>query len=673
MTEPSHAVFLSYASQDAQAAQRICVALRAAGIEVWFDQSALRGGDVWDQTIRKQIKSCGLFIPVISKHTHERDEGYFRLEWKLAVDRSHLMTPNKAFLLPVAIDDTREDDENVPDRFRDVHWTRLPGGETPPAFVERVRGLVSPEPLPARELPTATPSTSRSVPAFARWKRALPVTVAVVVLGALAYLGIDKFSKHPASSLTAPTALAGGAAPSAFAPPPHSIAVLPFVNMSGDKGQEYFSDGLTEEVLNSLAEIEGLQVAGRTSSFYFKNKDVDLGTVAHKLNVAAVLEGSVRRSGNTVRITTQLINALTGFHLWSHTYDRDLGDVLKLEAEIAHAVASALEVSLLENVTRKIELGGTRNPAAFDAYLRAVKAGWRGDEPGFQEAIAAWTEAIRLDPEYAGAFAGRSIAYSTYAGTFANGAAIREFFDKAQSDAQQALTLAPEFVGGHLALADYYENGSLDFAQASEAYDRARSLAPGDAHVLRNSGFFAVEMGHIEPGLTALHRAVVLDPMNPLSHAALMMGLYYSRRYQQAIAAAAEVITLNSNFQWAYGYRGLAEYGLGDLERARATCEAKPDELGRVCLAVIYAKLGRRAGADAQLAQYMARSGDSDAYEYARVYAQWGNVPKALEWLDAANRLRNTDLESLKTDPLMDPLRKEPRFRAIERELKFPQ
>jgi adenylate cyclase len=150
--------------------------------------------------------------------------------------------------------------------------------------------------------------------------------------------------------------------------------VLPFVNMSGDKEQEYFSDGLTEELLNSLAEINGLQVAARTSSFYFKGKDVDLGTIAHRLNVSAVLEGSVRRSSHTIRITAQLIDTVTGFHLWSKTYDRDLGDVLKLQTEIATAVASALKVALLGDVSTKIELGGTRNPGAFDAYLRGAKA-----------------------------------------------------------------------------------------------------------------------------------------------------------------------------------------------------------------------------------------------------------------------------------------------------------
>ena len=184
--------------------------------------------------------------------------------------------------------------------------------------------------------------------------------------------------------------------------------MLPFVNLSGDASQEYFSDGLTEELLNSLAEINELQVAARTSSFSFKEHP-DIATVARKLNVGAVLEGSVRRSAKTIRITVQLINTVTGFHLWSKTYDRDLGDVLKLQTEIATAVASALKVTLLGDFAAKVELGGTRNPAAFDAYLRGAKArSWIRDTKDLPAAIAAYTEAIRLDPHYALAFAGRS-------------------------------------------------------------------------------------------------------------------------------------------------------------------------------------------------------------------------------------------------------------------------
>ena len=342
LTETGKAIFLSYASQDAKAAETICEALQSAGIEVWFDRSELRGGDAWDTSIRKQIKACALFIPVISHNTHDRDEGYFRLEWKLAVDRSHLMAAGRPFLLPVVIDETRDDDEQVPERFREVQWTRLPDGVGSAGFVERVRRLLSGE-LPQEPSKNTSPA-ARGI-AAANAKAALPWWrskvglfggIAVVVL-ALGYLAANRFgpSTHPAEVVAvvpAPSAPAGAAA---FNPPPHSIAVLPFVNLSGDKDQEYFSDGLTEELLNSLAEIEGLQVAARTSAFSFKGQDNDIGTIARKLNVGAVLEGSVRRSAKTIRITAQLINAVTGFHLWSKTYDRDLGDVLKLQTEIA--------------------------------------------------------------------------------------------------------------------------------------------------------------------------------------------------------------------------------------------------------------------------------------------------------------------------------------------------
>jgi TolB-like protein len=449
--------------------------------------------------------------------------------------------------------------------------------------------------------------------------------------------------------------------------------VLPFVNLSGDKEQEYFSDGLTEELLNSLAEINELQVAARTSAFSFKGKDTDIGTIARKLNVGAVLEGSVRRSANTIRITAQLINAVTGFHLWSKTYDRDSGDVLKLQAEIATAVASALKVTLLGDVAAKVELGGTHNPAAFDAYLRGAKAvSSRHESKDLLPAIDAYTEAIRLDPHYALAFAGRSIALSTAVGEAETEAAIREGNDKAQADARQALALAPDLAQAHLALASVSEY-TLDFTQASEAYERALALAPGNAEVLRPSGRFAAWMGHFDAGLAAARRAVVLDPLARESHSALGRALYAGRRYEDAVAAFAEVISLEPNYTATYGERGLAYYGLGNLERARASCETKPDFwFSQWCLSVVYDKLGRHADAEAELAKLKVYGGNTLAYQYAMIYAQWGNRAKALEWLETALRLRDPGLVYLKTDPLMDPLRKEPRFQAVMRELKFP-
>jgi len=670
VTEPSHAVFLSYASQDAEAAQKICEALRAGGIEVFLDQSELRGGDAWDQKIRHEIHDCALFIPVISANTASRHEGYFRLEWDLADQRTHMIARNRVFVVPVCLDATPEAAADVPESFQRVQWTRLPGGATPAAFIERVRRLLSGEPSQG---PTGTASAASRVPAAPStqkpvqalwWSKATLLATITVLVVALGYFVANRLVLSKRGAEVAPA--------TAFSPPPHSIAVLPFVNLSGDKEQEYFSDGLTEELLNSLAEINELQVAARTSSFSFKEHP-DIATVAHKLNVGAVLEGSVRRSAHTVRITAQLINAVTGFHVWSKTYDRALGDVLKLQTEIATAVAGALKVTLLGDLAAKVELGGTRNPGAFDAYLRGAKAASSArDSKDLPAAVAAYTEAIRLDPHYALAFAGRSLAFSNVAGEAETAAAAREGLDKAQADARQALILAPDLAEAHLALA-IVSNNTLDFTQASDEYDRALALAPGSAQVLRMSGSFAAYMGHFDAGLAAARRAVVLDPLARGSHSGLGQALYAARRYQEAVAAFAEVISLEPDYKASYGQRGFAYHRLGDLERARASCETKPDYwYSQWCLSVIYDKLGRHADAEAVLSKLKAALGDTAAYQYATIYAQWGNRAKALDWLETALRLPDSGLELLKTDPLLDSIRQEPRFQAIERELKFP-
>jgi TolB-like protein/Tfp pilus assembly protein PilF len=678
---PAGAVFLSYASQDAAAAQRICAALRSGGVEVWFDQSELRGGDAWDRSIRRQIKTCALFIPIVSRSTHDRDEGYFRLEWKLAVDRCHLMAADKAFLLPVVIDNTRDDDDRVPERFREVQWTRLPDGATPAAFVERVRRLLPGEPMPGPAKTAATPAARASAapttqePVVTSWrsKAALWVPIALVVV-AFGYLAANRFvlSKRGAEVGAAAPPAAQSTPASTFNPPPHSIAVLPFVNMSGDKEQEYFSDGLTEELLNSLAAINGLQVAARTSAFSFKGKDTDIGTIARKLNVGAVLEGSVRRSSHTVRITAQLIDAVTGFHLWSKTYDRDLGDVLKLQTEIATAVADALKVTLLADTATRIELGGTRIPAAFDAQLHALRAVDAGGGKNYLSAVAAYTDAIRLDPNYALAFAGRSFVQTLYSSQSAPRSQVRQYFDNALADARQAIALAPGLAEGHLALGFYLANGALDLRQASAEFERARALGPGAAAILRVTGLFSIMTGRNETGVADLRRAVTLDPLNANTHHLLGFGLYLAHRYEEARAANAQAISLDPDLLRAYEFSGLTDYQLGNLAGARATCEARPNYWGtQWCLALVYEKLGRHADAQAAVAKIQAMMGDTTAYQYSAIYAQWGDTAKALEWLESAMRLRDPGLALIKVDPLMDPLRNEPRFQAIERELKL--
>jgi TolB-like protein/tetratricopeptide (TPR) repeat protein len=657
-----HAVFLSYASQDAAAAHKLCEALRAAGIEVFLDQSELRGGDVWDQKIRREIHDCALFIPVISANTASRHEGYFRLEWDLADQRSHMMARSRVFVVPVCLDATTEAAADVPESFKRVQWTRFPDGEVPPAFVERVRRLLSPEPSAAGTPSAASAAAQRltgPVPTFWRSRPARAMTVAVVVIAAAAYFVVSQRLSPPATS---------------FTPPPHSIAVLPFVNMSGDKEQEYFSEGLTEELLNSLAEINGLRVAARTSAFSFQGKDTDLGSIARKLNVGAILEGSVRRSGHTVRITAQLINAVSGFHLWSKTYDRDLGDVLQLQTEIATAVAEALKVTLLGDVSARIELGGTRNSAAFDAYLRGLRLARTVTTR--QECRApddAFSEAIRLDPGYALAFAGRSwIVWECaihYTGDW-----IQPGIDAGvRADAQRAIELAPTLAEGYVALSSL-ESGLLHFAAADAACARALAVAPNNDQALYECSRLAGWLGHVDASLSAARHGVALDPLNPLSHRALGDALRAAHRYQEAIAAYDNSIAIDPEHSAeAYARRGGSYFLLGDVANAKSSCEAKPDYYESwVCQAVLYHRLGRQDEAAAALARIVHLGGDGAAYQYAEIHAQWGERGVALEWLEKAKRLGDPGLIYLKIDTLMDPLRNEPRFQAVMRELKFP-
>jgi TolB-like protein/tetratricopeptide (TPR) repeat protein len=684
VTDPGKAVFLSYASQDAEAAQNLCAALRAAGIEVWFDQSELRGGDAWDASIRRQIKACALFVPIISRHTHERDEGYFRLEWKLAVDRCHLMAADKPFLLPVVIDDTPDDDERVPNRFREVQWTRLPAGANADTFVECVRRLLSPGTTspPAMNLRSSPPlpssnatSSARSLLPGSRWFA--PWIMGAAVLLAIGFIVTGRFWLSRRSAIEGP---ANAVAPTVvpFHPPAHSIAVLPFVNMSGDTKQDYFSDGVSEELLNALAHINQLQVTARTSSFAFKGQSVDVSTIAHKLNVGSVLEGSVRRSGNTVRITVQLINAETGFHIWSQTYDRQLTDILKVQTEVATSVAQQLRITLAESDVARVTLGGTHNPDAYDAYLRGkqIASGLNARGVTLRDALAAFDKAIALDPGFAMAHAARAWALHGIAVTVHNPgdrAALRE---RARTAAERAVALAPDLGETHAALASVRAYALFDYVGAAPEFERALVLSPGNAAVQQSFAWYAADLGHFEQAISAARRAVSLDPRNAASRAVLGVVLSYARHYPEALAAYRDFSVLFPESHAIGGNIAQTLLASGQIEQARQACEspsAAMDEDDRhQCLALAYHFLGRQIDAERELNSYQAQNGDSAAYAYAGIYSQWGNVAAALQWLAKAQKLRDPGLWLLKIDWQLDPIRNQPQFKAIVDRMSFP-
>lgn len=383
----------------------------------------------------------------------------------------------------------------------------------------------------------------------------------------------------------------------------------------------------------------------------------------------------MRRSEHTVRVTAQLNNAVTGFHLWSQTYDRDLGDVLTLQTEIATAVAEALKVRLLSDISQRIEVGGTRNPAAFDAYLRG-----RGIEKGkftaaeLQEEIASYTEAIRLDPTYALAFAYRALASSGYASFYVPDPAVaQQTLAGALTDARTAVNLAPELAEGYYSLGVALRLGLIDFVQSSAAYERALALAPGNARILAVYSRNAAELGHSAAAIDVGRRAIALDPLNPSVYRIVGISLLLVRQYAEAGAAFQSAISLQPDNLRYHALLGGTQYALGAYEAAGKSCEvASTDQLGQVCLAETYHKLGRNADAEAMLRRIKSTWGSENAYMFAGIYAQWGDVGQALDWLERAVRVRDSGLAELKTDPDLDPLRSEPRFQAIERALKFP-
>ena len=503
MSESAKAVFLSYSSKDSDAARRICDALRAAGIEVWFDQSELRGGDAWDASIRRQIKDCALFVPIISASTNARSEGYFRLEWRLAVDRSQLMADDQAFLLPVVIDATPEASARVPDRFRERQWSRLEGGETPPAFIEHLRRVLS------GLAPTAAPPllTPAAPLAAAPNRRAWLVAVAALAVVAVASLmAVKAWNGHVTGKVPA----ARVASADSLIPDRKSVAVLPFDNLSGRAEDAYLADGLQEEILNALARLRDLKVISRTSVMEYRGKTHNIREISQRLGVRSILEGSIRRDGNTLRLTVQLIDARDDHHLLAANYDRDLAHVLNLQSTVARQVAEALAATLSGYEKGELDRVGTNSGDAYNRYLRAVALFRRpspNDDTGLVEPKRLLEEALRFDPDHADALALLSQAETWmyfYSSRLADGAAARQAFER-------ALAIDPQLPEAQLARGSYA------------------------IYVTADLGLALRRRGRMTESLTHFIRAWDLDPLNHAYDGLSLTTLVGLRRYPEAI------------------------------------------------------------------------------------------------------------------------------------------
>jgi TolB-like protein len=522
MSEPGKGVFLSYSSQDADAAWRICNALRSAGIEVWFDQSALRGGDAWDASIRTQIKECALFVPIVSASTNSRSEGYFRLEWRLAVERSLLMADDQAFLLPVLIDGTTEGSARVPDRFRERQWTRLDGDAAVAAFVGNVARLLQgapggPDAIAKSQVPSAG---GRPV----MRKRLL----AGAVLSAALLVAVISFTKWSGHSVSPTSASVAGR---------NSIAVMPFDNLSGRSEDAYLADGLQEEILNALARVRTFNVISRTSVMEFRGNTRNVREISRRLNVGSILEGSIRRDGNTLRLTVQLIDARDDRHVLAVNYDRDLAHILDLQSAVARQVADALRATLTQIERRELDRVATNNGDAYDRYLRAVaafKIPVPDDESGLVEPRRLLEEAVHLDPGFADALALLSQAdIWAYQESQLSGDGTR-----AGNSLERALAADAQLPEVRLArgLHSLYVLDNLD--QALIDLDAVVRERPNSSRAHVALGFALRRRGHIEMALSHFQRAWDLDPLNETYPTTVITTLLGLRRFPECAASA---------------------------------------------------------------------------------------------------------------------------------------
>jgi TolB-like protein len=678
MTEPSRAVFLSYASQDAEAARRICEALRAAGIEVWFDQSELRGGDAWDRQIRRQIHDCALFIPIISATTQGRVQGYFRREWKLAVDHTHDMSERVAFLVPVVIDDTGDAEADVPEAFRAIQWTRLPAGETTPAFVARISQLLSPSQpqaqAPGRPPAGSAPPVRASAPAApsapsapaSRQSRLVALVITAVVLLGVAWFALDKLvlSKRPPAASTASSSGEPGAIPING----KSIAVLPFENMSSDKEQEYFSDGLAEELLDLLAKTPGLHVIARTSSFSFKGKSDDIPTIGRKLNVANILEGSVRKSGNRLRVTTQLIRASSGEQLWSETYDRELKDVFAVQDEIAAAVVGQLKLKLAPappSVAHR-----TSNVEAYNEYLLGQEFANRSSLDGAKHAVEAYRKAIALDPDYVAPYGGLAMAEFFVADQTADAAG----YQQAQEAAARAVELGPDDPNAYSARGFIRYSITWDWAGAQADYEKAIALDPGDPRFEARYSTLLATLGRMPEAIAAVKKAIELDPLRSGSWENLTGFLLFTGDLAGAHEANRRALEISPEADFALIDLGTLQLIEGKAPDALATFGRSGLEVFRLYgIAMAEHTLGDPKASQRAMDELIAKGAREAAYQIAEVYAWRGEKDKAFEWLDRAYVQRDGGLSSIKLDPLIRPLSGDPRYKTFLRKMNLPE
>ena len=657
-SNPASPVFVSYASQDAAVAAALVEALERHGISCWIAPRDVKAGALYADAIVRAISSAKALVLILSDRaiasSHvgkeiERASSKKRPIIALRIDAAPL-TPALEYFLS------------------ESQWVEAQSGIVQAAYARLIEAIREPERTAPGIIPGVTPGTSAGTtsaghPKSRRNRMLFAGGLATLGLAAAALL-IDRFwlSKHGGAQRLAMTATGVVS--------DKSIAVLPFTDMSEKKDQEYFADGMAEEILDLLVRIPGLKVIGRTSSFEFKGHYGDLRTIGAKLGAAFVLEGSVRKSGDRLRVTAQLINTSDGTHSWSETYDREMGDVLKMQDAIAAAVVRELQITVgADGLETRSGLG---NPEAYTLYLRGRHAADRWDKDGLDEAITLFKQALDHDAMFADAAAELAYAYESQGedGFLPPSTA----FESARRAAATALRLDPNSARAHFVNGLIHVYYDWDWAAAQRDFQRVATLAPGGADALTGEASLSLAFGRWDDALRQIKAALDQDPLRVPSFYELAETQLRRGHPAEAEAALRRALDIRPTYEWARWLLGLVLLLRGDRPAALLEMQQLTlDDPRQVGLAITYHALGRKADSDAALAVLLKEHADDDAFEIANVYAFRGQPDEATHWLDRAYVQKDAGLLYVKVEMPLKSLEGDARYKAFLRKMNLPE
>lgn len=635
MNSSSGAVFLSYASEDSEAATRIAVAFRAAGIEVWIDKTELRGGDVWDRQIRAQIRECRLFMPIVSTNTEARVEGYFRREWKLAVDRTHDLSERVSFLVPVVIDSTPEQSADVPDAFRHVQWTRLPGGETSPAFAERVRQLL------AREVSSVS-AAAPHVPAASGGTRSSASSIGAARKPAATCRAID------------------------------SLAVLPFSMEGGGNKMKHLGEVVAERLIHALSAVPGIgKVIARDPAFRYANSTpAEIGSA---LGVRAVLTGRLTITRRSAHLTAELTDTAETTHLWGTMLERPLAELSQLQVELADEVCAALSASLPDQESEHDLAAQAQRFDVYRLYLQGRYAFGKRTLRATNEAIALFEQAIQGDSRFALAHAGLADCYNSLGSWEVGSLAPAIGFEKGRQAALRALQLDPRSAEAHTSLAFSHLHYSWEWDLAEQEFKRALASNPEYPHARHWYSHLLGALGRNAESLRESETLIALDPFDLITNVHMSWHHYIAHEFAPAFREGQRTLEMEKSFAWGHFFSALALNALGEYRDA-VKAFRKAFELSGQQNFVAFSALGHaygNAGMHDNAREVLGRLQELagvryvSSYEVALIHLGLGEHDIALKYLSKAVEERSGWLPYLAKDVRLDPLRSSTEFLRV--------